>query len=416
MNRSILPFLNLLVRSINLASKFILIIFLAKLLNTTEFGLYGLLVASINLAVYFIGLDFYVYSNRLLLQSDKNKHSNIISSHFQLILVIYLITLPAISIAFVKKALPLEYIVLFYMILILDHLNQEAMRFLTVLGKPIKSNLLFFIRSGGWSFIVIGLVFFNFDADLKNVFQIWIGAEILCFILSLFGLHKENIRLTFTRMNWNWLKTGLKICIPFMIGTLAVRILYTGDRYIIEYFFNANTLAAYVLFSSLAAAILSFMDAAVFSFHYPELVREIHNRTKQHEKIIKKFITKTVLFLLFINICAVVCIKIFLTLIGKEIFFNHLNYFYFLLFIQTIYCLSMIPHYILYALNKDAHIIQSQVIALFIFTIFTFLFLHLIHDISAVFIGLTASFAFILFYKTLFSLKFIRHYEHTDSC
>ncbi|MFX4789973.1 hypothetical protein ABTB87_22095 [Acinetobacter baumannii] len=69
MKKHLLSIFNLAVRGLNLASKFILIVFLAKFLTVAELGLYGLIAATINFAMYFIGLDFYVYSNRELLKS-----------------------------------------------------------------------------------------------------------------------------------------------------------------------------------------------------------------------------------------------------------------------------------------------------------------------------------------------------------
>ena len=413
MNKSILSLFNLSIRSINLASKFILIVFLAKLLSTEEFGQYGVLTAFINLSLYFIGLDFYTYSNREILKNNKNDSSKIIISHFYLIAIVYLISLPILFLLFTNEVLDKKYIVVFYIILILEHINQELMRFLITFGKPILSNLLFFIRSGAWSFIIISISYMEKRTDLLSVLEIWIAAEMICLVFSIITLQNTSFRFNFKKFDWAWIKKGLKICLPFMIGTLAIRAIFTGDRYIIEQFFNSETLASYILFSSLAAAIISFMDAAVFSFLYPKLVLDVNNRNTEYRNIIKQFYTKTIFFLIIINTLAFFLIHPLLEIIGKSEFLNHIKYFYFLIAIQSIYCLSMVPHYVLYSLHKDKHIIYSHLISAITFFILSLLFIKYKIDIYNILYALFISFFFLLLYKLLLSFKYIKIYEYT---
>lgn len=417
MKKTFLSLFNLSIRGVNLASKFILIIFLAKLLDTQELGLYGIIVATINFAMYFIGLDFYVYSNRELLKCRDSEKNKIITSHTQLLALVYFCTLPIISVIFFKDIIPIVYILPFYFLIILEHLNQELMRLLIVLKKPITANTLFFIRSGGWVFIIIALTWFKFKFNLLNVLNIWVVAEILCFVISLFIIYKKNIRFNiFQSINWQWITKGLKICIPFIVGTLAVRAIFTGDRYILEHFADKNILAAYVFFASLAAATLSFIDAAVFSFEYPDLVRSIDQKDNRHQDIIKKLYIKTISLLFVINIFAYILIKFLLQIVGKEIFYTYINYFYYLMFVQALYCMSMIPHYILYALNKDKSIIVSQISAFVIFLSIALILLSDMHSIDGLFIALVVSFVYILAYKFIYARKFLRQYEYSHSC
>ncbi|OLV41711.1 hypothetical protein BS571_02055, partial [Acinetobacter baumannii] len=396
MKKHFLSIFNLAVRGLNLASKFILIVFLAKFLTVAELGLYGLIAATINFAMYFIGLDFYVYSNRELLKSSDIQRNTIVSSHAQLLCFAYLFALPTLSIIFFKDFLSLEYLIPFYGLIILEHLNQEFTRLLIVLKKPISSNLLLFVRSGGWSFIIIFLHFLHVHLTLMDVLNIWIVAEILCFLLSIILLYREQVRLyLFQQVNWSWIWKGLKICLPFMLGTLAVRAIFTGDRYILEYFYDANILAAYVFFASLAAATMSFMDAAVFSFDYPELVRSINTRDNKHRELIKKLYKKVAFLLILINLSAYVFIDLLLRLIGKDIFNSYLNYFYLLMLVQVLYAFSMIPHYILYALDADKPIIGTQISSLVIFLLFCFSLIGLLQEDYGIFVALLASFSFL---------------------
>ena len=56
--RSLARLFNMALRGLTLASKFLLIFFLARFLEPAELGLYGLVVATIGYALYLLGLDF----------------------------------------------------------------------------------------------------------------------------------------------------------------------------------------------------------------------------------------------------------------------------------------------------------------------------------------------------------------------
>lgn len=59
-----LRLLNLALRAATLFSKFALVFVLAKFLETSEVGLYGLLAATISYVLFALGFDFYTFSTR----------------------------------------------------------------------------------------------------------------------------------------------------------------------------------------------------------------------------------------------------------------------------------------------------------------------------------------------------------------
>ena len=64
---------NIGLRSMTLGSRFVLIFILAKLLEPAELGLYGLLTATIAYVMMAVGFDFYSYTTRELINTDR-KH------------------------------------------------------------------------------------------------------------------------------------------------------------------------------------------------------------------------------------------------------------------------------------------------------------------------------------------------------
>ena len=64
--------INIFLRGSTLLSRVILFLFIAKYLEPNQVGLFGLVLASIYLSVYAVGLEFYVYSTRELLRYNKS--------------------------------------------------------------------------------------------------------------------------------------------------------------------------------------------------------------------------------------------------------------------------------------------------------------------------------------------------------
>ncbi len=113
----------------------------------------------------------------------------------------------------------------------------------------------------------------------------------------------------------------------------------------------------------------------------------------------------TILYSSISIIVALIIINPILSFIDKEIYYENIFIFYSLLVIMIIYILSMVPHYLLYAQRYDKVIINSHLIALFIFIISTFL-ISMFNPNYSVLLGLILSFSFILIYKTLIYLRY----------
>ena len=133
-------------RSITLASKFILLVYMAKLLSPEQIGVYGIFVATISYALYFLGLDFYVINTReILAKSDKKEKARLVRDQLAFHGVVYIFVLPMLLVVFMAGLLPWKYIVWFYVLLVLEHLSQEAIRLFFTLSLPIVAN-----RFGHW--------------------------------------------------------------------------------------------------------------------------------------------------------------------------------------------------------------------------------------------------------------------------
>ena len=367
--QSLTRFINIALRGITLASKFLLIFFLAKFLEPKELGLYGLLTVTISYALYLLGFDFYTYTTREILKRERNEWGGLIKDQGALSFVLYCIFLPLLSMIFIKGLLPWSVAGWFFVLLVLEHLTQEISRLLITISEQLLASLMLFMRSGIWAVIVTALMLFRADTrDLNMVLGAWTLGSLLALVLGVYRLKQLNISGWRKKIDWQWIGKGLKIAIPLLIATLALRGLFTVDRYWFADLANLETLGAYVLFMGISSALVSFLDAGVFAFIYPGLISAYHNKDSIEFRLkLRGLLVQTLIFSGVFAILALFIINPLLTWLDKPLYLEHKDLFPWTLLITLLYSIGMIPHYALYAQGLDRPIIHSHIASFLIF-------------------------------------------------
>ena len=189
--------INLALRGITLGSKFLLSIYLVKFLSLEANGEYGIFVATISMLTYVLGLDFYSFNNREILQENSSESGKKIKNQFFLFTLVYLLVLPLLYVFGLFDFIGEKYILLFYLILIFDHISIELYRLLVVFSKPIQANMNLFLRTGIWILVLI-FAWHNHFEDLKNlnsVFNLWLVGSFISVIYSIFSLSTVGISI-----------------------------------------------------------------------------------------------------------------------------------------------------------------------------------------------------------------------------
>ncbi|WP_146541007.1 lipopolysaccharide biosynthesis protein [Pseudomonas bubulae] len=400
--QSLTRFINIALRGITLASKFLLIFFLAKFLEPKELGLYGLMTVTISYALYLLGFDFYTYTTREILKRERNEWGGLIKDQGALSFVLYCIFLPLLSMIFIKGLLPWSVAGWFFVLLVLEHLTQEISRLLITISEQLLASLMLFMRSGIWAVIVTALMFFCADTrDLNMVLGAWTLGSLLALALGVYRLKQMNISGWRKKIDWQWIGKGLKIAIPLLIATLALRGLFTVDRYWFADLASIETLGAYVLFMGISSALVSFLDAGVFAFIYPGLISAYHNKDSAAFKLkLRGLLLQTLIFAGVFAIVALLIIDPLLTWLDKPLYLEHKDLFPWTLLITLLYSIGMIPHFALYAQGIDRPIIHSHIASFLIFFPVTWLLSHY-WPLQAVPAGLCIAFLFILLWKCL---------------
>lgn len=361
---------NILLRGVTLASKFILIVYLAKVLTPEQLGVYGLFTATISYALYLCGLDFYTYAHREMLSLPRTEWGSIIYNQFAFYGALYFVVMPILLLIFSCGLLPWKISGWFYLVLTLEHLSQELYRLLVVCRRITLAHVTLFFRGGAWVFVVISI--FRVKPELHGLTAIWAGWSIGVAISVMIGIlgirHVIGPTPKTGAIDWRWISRGLKVAVQFLLGTLALRGLFTFDRYFLDIYAGKAAVGVYSFFISIANSFLAFADAGVISNQYPRIVTAYRtNKLEEYRMHLRKLAVGIVLLFVFFSFGLVILIQPVLNYIGRIEYFKYVTTLWVLLASIGVYCLSMVPHYALYARCADRAIAVASILSLIIF-------------------------------------------------
>ncbi len=395
-------FFNVFLRSATLSARFLFIFFLAKFLDPASVGYYGIFTATIGYALYFVGLDFYTYASREIVKTSADQRGKLLKGQAALSGLLYLALLPFGVWLISHAGWPGHLLWWFLPILVLEHFNQEISRLLIALSEQLAASFILFIRQGCWALAIIGLMVSTENTrNLDWVMALWFISGLAAAAVGLCKLVKLKTMGWLLPIDWVWVKKGATVSIGFLVATLALRGFQTFDRYWLEDLGGIEMVGAYVLLLGVAGSLLTFLDAAIFSFAYPALIKLNHRGEYQEvRKKVKSMLFQTILISALFGLVSWLLLPYFLTWIGNPIYQKNISWYPWLLSAVVINAVGLVPHFALYALDADKPIIYSNLSGFFGFCMVTWI-LGYTYGALAIPIGLNAAFISILISKTI---------------
>jgi len=354
-----------------MASRFALVIVLAKIFEPAEVGQFGLFLATVTLSMLIIGGEFYTYSQRELITLPKKDRSFVIQHQLIAIGLLYIFLLPPQLLIFHFDLLPMRFMYWFLGVLVVEHISQEINRLLVAMQRPVLASWVLYVRMGSWVACVIPVIWLYPDyRKLEFLFGSWFAGASLAIIIGSVVIYRESRPWERVNVDWMWIRTGFKVAALFLIATASFKMLTTVDRYIVEYLSSLDVLGAYVLFAGMAMAVVNFLDPAVFSFLYPRAVSAYRQKDfAVYKKVMKEMIWSALGVALILVTAVIVLTPFVLDWIGKETYQQNISILWVLLTVSTVYGVSMIPHYGLYAKGADHCIAYAHISSLIVFII-----------------------------------------------
>ena len=393
---------NIFLQGLTLLTRFLLIFFLAKYLDPASVGYYGLFTAAVGYAMYFVGLDFYTYVTREIIKTSVDQRGQLLKSQASLSGLLYLVLWPFAFAFLIQSGWPGYLVWWFFPLLILEHFNQEVYRFLIAMSEQVTASVILFVRQGSWAMAIVALMTWSTPSrHLDTVMALWAIAGVAAAAIGIWKLRQLRMGGWAAAVNWRWIKKGISVSIAFLIATLALRGIQTIDRYWIEALGGIEMVGAYVILLGVAGTLMTFLDAAIFAYAYPELIKLAHQQNHSAAKAkMRQVLWQTIALSAVFVICSWIILPYLLAWIGNPVYQNAEHWYPWLLFAMVLNALSMVPHFGLYAYGQDRHIINSHIGALAIF-VFAVWAMSGTYSALAVPLGLNVAFGLILLWKAV---------------
>ena len=402
--------LALLLRGTAMGAKFLLVIGLSKTLSTADYGVFSLIITSLTFLIFFLGMDFYNFSHREIIDNDSSKVQSIVNQ-FWLHMLCYVLYLPLIYVIFATDTIPFKFLLPFYILLILEHVGQELFRFFNLFNKPNQANITLFIRTAFWIVIMVLIESFwlRKELNINTILVYWIFGSSAAIIYGVIYLKlKSSIKfkdISFFDLDFKWIKKGIKISIPFFLGTIAYKAIEYSDRYMIDWFLEKEDVGIYSFYTNFANIVNIVVNTITITLLVPNLLRSVSTGIAEDIKAKTKNFSKE-LYLATFGISFIIILLIYPTLVwlGKEEFSNEIRIYFIVLVANIIFNISLLYHFLLYAYKKDKLIFRPTLYACIINIVLNVIFIPRFGIVAAA-LSTLVSFAVILIMKRKYWLK-----------
>lgn len=349
------PIVNLSLKGMSVLSRFFLILYISKYFSIDEVGEYGLFNTSIMFLLLIVGLDFYQFSNREIVAVGKVKRSFVVTQQIILHIISYALFLPLILLIFFAGIIPFKYLIVFYAILILEHINQEIYRTFIALSKSMTSSFLIFLKNGFWALVLLLIWIFSENQvyfNLKYLYVFWLSGNVLALVIGTYKFKQYFDFISFSKVDFNWIKKGLKISIFFLVSTIAFKIIEFSDRYMIDFFLTKTEVGIYTFFFQLSNIVNVVVFNSILIIFYPKILKSISNKDGFVQT--KKSMSRQVYTVSFVVAIAIYFGTPFLLdIVDKPEFIENQSILILLLVGNLMLNFSFIYHYILLGLKRD---------------------------------------------------------------
>lgn len=319
---------------------------------------------NVALLIMFLGWDFYIYTNRQIVKDNKS-----LVFVFKNSLVFYVcsyaflipICLVLLYFNFVQK----ELLIIFFCLVVLEHLSQELFRIYIALEMVVFANILFFLRSGFWSWILV-IFFYLGSGKMDSMFDlllVWCISSLIAVILGI--VYMPNIK-TFldVPLKTEWIIKGIKVGSFMFIATILLKFIEYSDRYLIDFFLGKKALGIYSFYFQIANITNVIIFTLYISFLYPKIMNSVYQKDILALTKCKNEIYKSTLMVISLVLLSIVLLLPYgLEHMGRPELNQNKEVLYLLVLSTLFFNFSFGSHFVLIAEEREKLIIKTTLIA-----------------------------------------------------
>ena len=259
-----------------LACKFMLVIFISRVLDLASLGAFGLIAGIVAMAPGFVGLGLVHIIMRDAVAMAPAQITDALRHYWCCTVAVYIVALPISIIVANALGWPAAWVVLVVVaIAIFEHLGNDTFQLLTNLDRPVFAAFTAFVRGGFWILIYIPLAIH--DPRLRSI-------EILL-VFWLAGSVSSFAAFAIASRTWPWRDAFRQ---PFQLAWLASRVrsslvVYASDisfiasqyvdRYLVTLFLGLKFAGVYMLYWTAANAMYTVVSMTVLQQQRPLMIK-----------------------------------------------------------------------------------------------------------------------------------------------
>lgn len=384
-----------------MGGKFLLIIACVQAIEPQHISEFGAFSAYISIAIYIAGFDLYIGSARLFGEHTRFIHR--LGIQFVLYIFITLGVLVVSSLVF-NNLFSLVSFELLVLIILIDFISQELLRFLLSIGRFLKSSYVFFFKSGFWCYVSSFLLINSHIDSVQGILICWATSSAFSIMLALF-FARDKVEFLKVKPRFK-LKEISEIFggqVLIFSSSLSFLMLTNMDKLFINTFPNKQLSAAYVFYASLTGAVITLIYTGLINPYFKSF-SSMESNILAKVALLKGFAYKSIIFCLVSILGIFIIVEVLTKFLAKEYIneYSHLLLFFFLfVFLHTI---SLIPHFFLYIHKKDREIAISSVVTL-VSTFLLMLVASYYKSHEGVILSLITGMLIMVFSKSLFCIN-----------
>lgn len=273
---------NLALRLASLVGKFGLSLFVARFLNLSELGIYGIVFAISMFMVAFIGgrID-YELCRRIALDT-KEDAARLLRDQTIFFFLNFLAVFPFFVVAgclgMAEFGLPIALCT--WAICCLESYSNLLFVNTYALGRPLIANFAFFVRSGLWAFMAMAALFcFPGLRTLWTVLLLWIAGSALSIVYNLSTLDfLKWPSLRHSPVGWGALRKGLEVSFLIWIGSIGLAGGTYFDRIVLSAYLDLRTVGVATFYASFGNSVVTLVASSCLAVALPKLMRLVDQK------------------------------------------------------------------------------------------------------------------------------------------
>lgn len=346
-------------RGAGVSGRFFLIFLLTKKISLAFQGEFTLVSTSVAILMLMVGLDIYAFSNQRIVQKPEDS-AWIFKNSLHIFSRTYLLLIPIGLGLYFFMGLDWTTALLFVVLTIGEHLAQEMFRNYVAIQKVVFANILFFVRAGLWSWLIVLYLFFTENAEItiNQILICWAVCSYLSLLLGL--LYLPGIKqFREIQIDKEWTRKALAFAKPMIVSTLLLKGIEYVDRYMIDLFMDRTQVGVYAFYFQLANLVNLIIFTLYVSFIYPKIFKNVQDKNLQGFRDNSRELYRASLFLVIgFAVFYALIINPMVDLMDKPELANQYPLLILLLCSTLFFNLSYSSHYFLIAGNKEKTILR----------------------------------------------------------